>query len=99
MNNIYLIPGKRSRERIMRIFKSNWNPFPFHKFTTHFWNGRSLNYVSIGSLKIVRHVKIMSHSNPYDKEWESYFKERAMKQSAKYKSTSKVVKVIWQPDC
>ena len=44
--------------------------------------------------KIIRHVKIMSYANPYDKEWERYFIERGMKQSDKYKFTRRLAKII-----
>lgn len=35
--------------------------------------------------KIIRHIKIKSRSNPYDKEWEGYFIKRALDKHAKQK--------------
>jgi RNA-directed DNA polymerase len=40
--------------------------------------------------KIIRHNKIKSHSNPYDKHWDGYFKQRANKPLAKRKIISKL---------
>jgi RNA-directed DNA polymerase len=40
--------------------------------------------------KIIRHVKIKSLSNPYDKEWEGYFKERAKGRLTKHGNISKL---------
>ena len=34
--------------------------------------------------KIIRHAKIKSLSNPYDKDWENYFKEREKRKQNKY---------------
>ncbi len=38
--------------------------------------------------KIRRHVKIRSNSNPYDREWETYFKERTARRKT-YQNTVK----------
>ncbi|MFP3470718.1 hypothetical protein R0J90_11815, partial [Micrococcus sp. SIMBA_144] len=38
--------------------------------------------------KIRRHVKIRSNSNPYDREWEAYFKERTARRKT-YQNTVK----------
>ena len=43
-----------------------------------------------GATKIIRHAKIKSLSNPYDKEWEGYFKERAKGRLAKHENISKL---------
>ena len=40
--------------------------------------------------KIIRHNKIKSHSNPYDKNWNGYFEERARKRLDKNKNISKL---------
>jgi RNA-directed DNA polymerase len=42
------------------------------------------------AIKIIRHTKIKCFSNPYDKEWEGYFKERAKGSLAKYDNISKL---------
>lgn len=39
--------------------------------------------------KIIRHNKIISYSNPYDKIWDGYFEQRARKPFAKYEIISK----------
>jgi hypothetical protein len=44
--------------------------------------------------KITRHTKIKSLSNTYDKEWEGYFKERAMGRLAKHEIISKLATAI-----
>ena len=44
--------------------------------------------------KIIRHIKIKSLSNPYDKEWDDYFKERAKSRLAKHKNISKLATAI-----
>jgi RNA-directed DNA polymerase len=41
--------------------------------------------------KIVRHIKIISHSNPFDVKWDNYFVERDRKRLVKLKNTSKLV--------
>lgn len=41
--------------------------------------------------KIIRHTKIKCLSNPYDKEWKDYFKERDSKRFAEYRSIRKSV--------
>jgi RNA-directed DNA polymerase len=38
--------------------------------------------------KIIRHTKITSHSNPYDKRWDSYFEQRKKEKQAKRKIIS-----------
>lgn len=43
--------------------------------------------------KIIRHTKIKCLSNPYDKEWEDYFKERAKGRPAKHENISKLAAV------
>lgn len=40
--------------------------------------------------KIIRHVKIKNLSNPYDKEWEDYFKERTKGKLAKHSTICKL---------
>jgi RNA-directed DNA polymerase len=40
--------------------------------------------------KIIRHDKIMSNSNPYDKDWDTYFKERARKRHIKRRNIGKL---------
>jgi len=44
--------------------------------------------------KIIRHTKIKSLSNPYDKVWEGYFKERAKGRLAKQGNISKLATAI-----
>ena len=46
-----------------------------------------------GATKIIRHTKIKSLSNPYDKEWGGYFKERAKGRLAKHENISKLAMV------
>lgn len=40
--------------------------------------------------KIIRHTKINSHSNPYDKEWEDYFKVRTKGTFSRFANSSKL---------
>ena len=35
--------------------------------------------------KIIRHIKIKSQSNPYDKAWDDYFEKRACKRYVGHK--------------
>jgi len=44
--------------------------------------------------KIIRHTKIKSLSNPYDKEWEAYFRGRAKDMLAKHENISKLATAI-----
>ena len=44
--------------------------------------------------KIIRHTKIKSLANPYDKEWEGYFRVRAKGRLAKHEYISKLAIVI-----
>ena len=37
------------------------------------------------AIKIIRHIKIKSIANPYDKDWDDYFKTRAIEKRAKQK--------------
>jgi RNA-directed DNA polymerase len=39
---------------------------------------------------IVRHIKVMSQSNPYHKDWEAYFEQRARKRIANFGKKSKL---------
>ncbi len=44
--------------------------------------------------KIIRHIKIKNLSNPYDKEWEGYFIDRAKGRLAKHENISKLASTI-----
>jgi len=44
--------------------------------------------------KIIRHTKIKSLSNPYDKEWEGYFRERAKGRLVKHENIRKLATAI-----
>jgi RNA-directed DNA polymerase len=44
--------------------------------------------------KIIRHTKIKNLSNPYDKEWEGYFKERTKRRITKHLKISKLAITI-----
>jgi RNA-directed DNA polymerase len=44
--------------------------------------------------KIIRHNKVISLSNPYDREWDTYFDKRARKQFASYGNISNLVNDI-----
>jgi len=44
--------------------------------------------------KIIRHTNIKSLSNPYDKEWEGYFRERTKGRLVKHVNFSKLAKAI-----
>lgn len=44
--------------------------------------------------KIIRHTKIKSLSNPYDKEWEGYFNEREKGRLAKHENIRKLATAI-----
>jgi RNA-directed DNA polymerase len=41
--------------------------------------------------KIVRHTKIINHSNPFNSKWDNYFAERGRKRLVKLKNSSKLV--------
>jgi RNA-directed DNA polymerase len=49
--------------------------------------------------RIIRHTKIKSHSNPYDKNWDAYFEERAKQRIAKKGNISKLATANERPDC
>lgn len=44
--------------------------------------------------KIIRHTKIKNLSNPYDKEWEGYFRERTKRRLKKHQNISKLANAI-----
>ena len=56
-------------------------------------NKRSSELPFFDATKIIRHTKIKCHSNPYDKEWEGYFKERTKGKLAKQENISKLATV------
>ena len=51
---------------------------------------RPIELPRFDATKIIRHTKIISQSNPYDKNWNWYFEERASKRLAICKNISKL---------
>ena len=70
-----------------QIGKRNW------VFTTSD-NKRQTELPRFDATKIIRHNKIKSHSNPYDKDWNGYFEERARKRLVKSKNISKLANAL-----
>jgi len=71
-------PNKRVewiRKRYFRTVGSrNWVFFASHP--TEAGDSRFLDLLCTNTIKIVRHVKIKTEANPYDKDWQQYFTRR-----------------------
>lgn len=83
-------PNKRSRWIKDKYFKNKGNRHWVFSTTD---KKQTCELPLFDATKIIRHTKIKSLSNPYDKEWEGYFKERAMRRLAKHENISKLVTV------
>ncbi|MEX2511843.1 MAG: group II intron maturase-specific domain-containing protein [Cyclobacteriaceae bacterium] len=78
-------PNKGSRWIRAKYFKTKGNRNWVFATTE---SGRTFELPLFEAVKIRRHVKIKSHSNPYDKEWEDYFKDRMARRKT-YSNTAK----------
>jgi RNA-directed DNA polymerase len=76
-------PNKRVQWIRKRYFRTagsrNW--VFFARYSTETGDSRCLDLLGANTIKIVRHVKIRSEANPYDKDWKQYFTRR---QASKY---------------
>lgn len=84
-------PNKGSHWIKAKYFKNKGNQ---HWVFSTTGNKRSWVLPLFDATKIIRHTKIKCHSNPYDKDWEGYFKERAKGKLAKHENFSKLATVI-----
>jgi len=76
-------PNKGSRWVKAKYFKTKGNRHWVFAATDD--KGKTFELPLFDAVKIQRHIKIRSNSNPYDREWESYFKERMERRSATFK--------------
>jgi hypothetical protein len=60
------------------------------QLSTKGYKAKQIELPHFDATKIIRHNKIISYSNPYDKIWDGYFEQRARKPFAKHKIISKL---------
>lgn len=80
-------PNKGNRWIKAKYFKNKGNQHWVFSATD---NKQTCDLPLFDATKIIRHTKIKSLSNPYDKEWNGYFREREMGRLAVRKNISKL---------
>jgi RNA-directed DNA polymerase len=76
-------PGRSAKWLRKRYFRTvgfrNWCFFAIKR--TGSGESRIVDLIRASSFKIVRHIKIHAKANPYDKEWQEYFRLRKTRKS------------------